>query len=423
MKKRILSVLLVVVLLASQLGISAMAAPETKAVSAANDRYFGVDVSYFQGDIDWEAAAERIDFAIIRCGYAGNREKYDDEKWEYNVSECVRLGIPYGVYIYSYAKNTADAADEAAHVLRLLEGHMPDLPVYYDIEDRTSIGNLSDAKLLEVVETFCDTIADAGFVPGVYADMSMWTNRLTSSAYDSYEKWIAWFTKQDAFRLGNFGMWQYGTFEGIPGMEGPVDMNICVIDVPGVLDLPFTDVTGTDWFRGDVRYTYENAIMNGTGTGVFSPDSPISRGRALEILYRMEDMPEVSQSCPFADVTPGSHYEKAVSWAAENGIVEGSRSEAFEPEAAITREQMAVILYRYAEYKGCDVSARKSLSGYSDTRRISAYALDELSWANATGLIIGNTAGALNPTGAAQRCQVAAIMHRFCENVLQIDAA
>ena len=183
--------------------------------------------------------------------------------------------------------------------------------------------------------------------------------------------------------------------------------------------LKFIDVSSTDWFYEDVRYAFENQLMEGTSDTTFSPALATTRGMIVAILYRLEGEPSVAGACPFDDVQPGSYYEKAITWAAGNQIVEGYGNGKFGPDDDITREQMAAILYRYAAYKGCDVTAAADLSKFTDSDRISAYAVQSVSWATAAGLLAGNDGGLLDPTGKALRCQVAAILHRFCENVVK----
>lgn len=181
--------------------------------------------------------------------------------------------------------------------------------------------------------------------------------------------------------------------------------------------LPFTDVSENDWFYQELVYVYQNGLMNGTDGGKFSPNMTTSRGMIVTVLYRMEGQPAAGQS-GFADVRDDMYYAAPVAWAAANGIVNGYDSGLFGPEDPITREQMAAILYRYAAYKGRDVSARADLSGYPDAGRISDYAVESLRWANAVKLVNGTDAGTLSPTGQASRAQIAAVLARFCNNVL-----
>ena len=182
--------------------------------------------------------------------------------------------------------------------------------------------------------------------------------------------------------------------------------------------LPFTDVTKGDWFYDAVQYVYDKGMMNGVDGGRFAPNAATSRAMIVTILYRLENEPGVSGKSPFTDVAAGQWYTNAVAWAAANGIVTGTTDTTFAPNGNITREQMAAILYRYASYKGLDVSRQADLSGYADASAISAYAKQAMAWANGQGLITGVTATTLNPGGNAVRAQAATILMRLCEQVL-----
>lgn len=179
-------------------------------------------------------------------------------------------------------------------------------------------------------------------------------------------------------------------------------------------DNPFWDVQADAWYYDAVRYVYQNSIMQGTGAVAFSPEDTTTRAMIVTMLYRLEGAPEAAASV-FADVAADQWYADAVGWAAANGVVNGVSETAFAPDNPITREQMAAILYRYAAWKGYDISASQDLSAYSDAVQISAYAQTAMQWANAEGLITGSTATALNPAGNATRAEVAAILMRFMQ--------
>ena len=178
----------------------------------------------------------------------------------------------------------------------------------------------------------------------------------------------------------------------------------------------FTDVDTDDWFADAVQYMLDNGMMNGVTDTTFGPGTTTTRGMIVTILYRLEGEPDTTASS-FTDVASGMYYADAVAWAKANSIVTGITETIFAPDQAITREQMAAILYRYAQYKGYDVTASNDLSSYTDASRISAYATTAMQWANAEGLITGNTSTTINPTGNATRAEVATILMRFCETV------
>ena len=186
-----------------------------------------------------------------------------------------------------------------------------------------------------------------------------------------------------------------------------------------VSSLPFGDVKSGDWFYNDVKYVYEKGMMAGTAADVFAPNATTTRAMIVTILYRLEGSPAVTGTSAFVDVPAGQWYSDAVNWAAANQIVKGTSATTFAPNDSITREQMAAILYRYAQYKGYDVTKQADLSGYSDNGQVSAYAKDALAWANAAKLINGVTNTTLAPQGNATRAQVSAILHRFCDGVVK----
>ena len=179
-------------------------------------------------------------------------------------------------------------------------------------------------------------------------------------------------------------------------------------------NVDFLDVSRTDWFYYDVRYVCENGLMNGTSRNRFSPYGTATRGMLVTILYRMENEPRCFGSAAFSDVKPGAYYEKAVVWASQNNIVSGYTDGTFRPDAPVTREQLASILYRYTLYRGQDVSAGEttSLTGYGDAQTVSNYALPAMRWACGTGILHGAN-GKLNPSGLATRAQLAAMLHRY----------
>lgn len=181
--------------------------------------------------------------------------------------------------------------------------------------------------------------------------------------------------------------------------------------------LPFTDVGTGDWFLENVRYVYEKGLMNGTGETTFSPQSTTNRAMIVTILHRLEGTPAPGAQAPFTDVPAGQYYAEAVAWAAANSIVNGTSETTYAPLNNITREQMAAILYRYAQYKNYDVSGSADLSAFTDAASISDYAVSALQWAVDAGLINGKGNGILDPKGSATRAEVSAILSRFCENI------
>lgn len=181
---------------------------------------------------------------------------------------------------------------------------------------------------------------------------------------------------------------------------------------------PFWDIPASHWAHDEVTYVYENDLMNGTSSTHFSPDARTTRAQVVTVLYRLAGQPAADWANPFWDVPASAWFHDAVTWAWENDITGGVSSTHFGAGNAVTREQLATFLYRYAQDQGYDTSARADLSGYSDAGLVSSYATEALSWANATGLITGTTGTTLSPKGSATRAQVATILSRFCQDVI-----
>lgn len=204
------------------------------------------------------------------------------------------------------------------------------------------------------------------------------------------------------------------TFVVDPNYEEPSEEPEPSTDVSDI----FSDIPTNAWYKDVVQYAFDNGLMTGTSATTFEPNTTTTRGMIVSILHRLEGSPIVTGS-DFTDVNDNDWYGQAVAWASSEGIVGGYGDGTFQPNKAITREEMASILYRYAEYKGIDVSARTDLSNYSDVSQIGSWATDVIQWANAEGLINGMTVTTLDPQGNATRAQVAAILMRYCENIAQ----
>lgn len=191
---------------------------------------------------------------------------------------------------------------------------------------------------------------------------------------------------------------------------------------PGGWTSPYTDVTEGMWYYDAVRYVTENDLMNGTGDGEFTPLAKLTRGMMVPVLYRLDGEPDVTGTSVFDDVASGAWYAAAVEWAENNGIVEGYGDGRFGPMDNITREQLAAILWRYARYRGYDVSTVGDsgiLSSFTDAGAISGYAVPAMQWACGSGLIQGKGNGVLDPTSTATRAEAAQVFINFSENIIK----
>ncbi len=184
----------------------------------------------------------------------------------------------------------------------------------------------------------------------------------------------------------------------------------------GTVEILFPDVKG-HWGVSAIQYVYDKRLMNGVGETEFAPEATLSRGMLATVLYRMAGAPSVKGESGFSDVESKAWYEAAVIWAAENGIVKGFDDGRFYPELEVSREQAAAMLRRYADWKSLNTDARSELSDFQDAGEISTWAEEDLSWANAVGLVTGKDNNILDPGGDATRAEAATILMRFCENI------
>lgn len=183
---------------------------------------------------------------------------------------------------------------------------------------------------------------------------------------------------------------------------------------------PFTDVDTAKWYHLSVDYVLTHKMMNGVSSRAFAPNANLTRGMLVQILYNLEGKPK-GTAANFSDVQADAWYAEAVGWAASNKVVTGYADGTFRPNAAVTREQAAAILYRYAQSKGIDVSVGENTNilSYVDVQQASEYAIPALQWAVSAGVLNGKNGGRLAPTGTATRAEIAAIMQRWCENIIK----
>lgn len=178
------------------------------------------------------------------------------------------------------------------------------------------------------------------------------------------------------------------------------------------VELPFRDVSVGDWYYDAVCYAVEKGLFNGTTANTFEPNASMNRAMLATVLYRIEGQPAVTGTNPFADVPDYEWYVSQVIWAYQAGVVNGTGATTFSPMDTVTREQLAVLLYRYSAYRGLDVSAQAAVSGFKDAGSISDYAVDGMSWAVASGILVGSD-GKLNPGQGATRAEVATMLQRY----------
>lgn len=383
----------------------------------------GVDVSEHNRTIDWEAAKnDGVKFAIIRVGYGNDLTNQDDKYWLRNVSECERLGIPYGVYIYSYAKNADMARSEADHVLRLIKGHDLSYPVYFDMEDKSQFNATGGdpTELAKIASAFSEKIEAAGYEVGIYANRNWFTNYLTDPVFDNWVRWVAEYGVSQCQYGGEYGMWQLSSGGRVKGIDYPADDEGGRVDVNLMYRAGYSsDVAAGDWFveSGAFDYVVIREIMgNYSGTNHFGPYDTITRAQVATILWRLAGSPASSVSQPFSDADPNEYYYNALCWAKEIGVSTGySGTDSFGPNDPVTREQLATLFARYASVvdgrdTSSDCSAMNSKNGADE---VSDYAREAMGWAVDTGLIAGVNGTDLEPGGTAWRASMAEMVKRY----------
>ena len=199
----------------------------TRVVKPSNATAQGIDVSYHQGTIDWEKVKNsgQVDFAIIRCGIGMDQTNQDDTQWENNTSECERLGIPYGTFLYSYADTVEKARSEAQHVIRLVQGKNLTYPIYYDMEDNSVMNKIDSKTAGEIAQTFLNTLEANGCKNvAVYSSKSLFETKLTADIFNRYPRWVAHYNDTCGYQ-GSYHMWQYTNKGQIDGITGNVDLD------------------------------------------------------------------------------------------------------------------------------------------------------------------------------------------------------
>ena len=185
----------------------------------------GIDVSEFQTNVNWnKVKQDGIKFAIIRCGYGMDYTSQDDAEFARNIKECERLNIPFGIYSMSYANTVEKARSEAQHILRLTKGHNPELGLWYDVEDNNTSGSVSKETLTNIINTFCNTIKNAGYKVGIYASLNWLDNKIEKQIKENYSIWVAQYNNECQYE-GKYVLWQYTSTGKVDGISGKVDMN------------------------------------------------------------------------------------------------------------------------------------------------------------------------------------------------------
>lgn len=373
----------------------------------------GIDVSAWQGTIDWKSvAAAGVDFVFIRAAYRGvsHGTLATDGCFKANIKGAQAAGLKVGLYIFSQAITQAEAREEARYLMALAADYDIDLPLVLDYEYAGSGTRLYEADLskraaTDICKAFCDEVEKNGYDSMVYGNPSMLNGSLYASELGRV--WLAHYTAKTTYS-GSYEYWQCGT-GSVNGVSGEVDLDFWFepIKTPEP-ESPFEDVGESDWYYGVVIQAYESGIVKGVSENRFGPGQTASRGQVITMLYRMAGEPAVAGETAFTDLTQ-DYYRDAVCWATENGVVKGYSETSFGPERSISREELATILYRMAGSPAADYD----LSRFGDGDRIQSYARDAMAWAADSGILNGYEDGTLRPQGQASRAEVCAMLTRY----------
>lgn len=378
--------------------------------------YEGLDVSVWQGEIDFvQVRAYGKEVVYIRAGYGLS----EDTRFRENARKAQAAGMKVGFYFYVTATDTAQAREQGAYFAQLLQGQTYECRPAVDFEQ---YGSLSKGELNAVALAFAQTLEEkTGITPVFYTNASsaasIWEEELTR-----YPLWIAEYGPSQPSSIGHWTSWsgfQYADNGRVPGIAGNVDLDRftdgVLLEVP--TGLPFVDVSAGDWFYPAVKTLYDRGLIQGVTPDRFAPSQTALRGEVITLLYRLAGEPAVSGDTSFSDVPAGAWYASAVRWAEEAGIAQGVTPQRFAPQEGVSRQELAVFLYRDQAARGGDVSQRADLSGYADRDQVASWAQEAVQWAVAEGILQGTDRDRLSPEALADRAQMAAMVQRYLEKI------
>ncbi len=431
----------------------------------------GVDLSTWNGDVDLMVLSTQIDYAILRVGYTGNGSNFalaKDARFDANVAGCEAYNVPYGIYWYAGAKTQEQAIQEAEAVIEYLglmtgSGHMPSLPVFYDVEETNNILKLTDTELKTVITAFCSTIENFGLRAGVYASRSVWATRLIdNNVYKNWARWVAQWESDSMTAPAGGHVWQYACDGTVPGINGNVDLDYWLGDVgstthpcaasvtaaptcveQGTLTCTaldngevseyvlsalghdyvngycsrcgvcqdvferFEDVDPNKWYADALVWAVENGITAGTSETTFSPGQTCPREQAVTFLWKANGSPTpTSTDCPFEGVTENRYYYRAILWAVENGITSGVSEDSFGVGWNCTRAQVVAFLYAAAGRPAVEDAENP----FTDVRE-EDYFYNAVLWAVKNGITSGISETEFGPKLSCTRAQIVTFLY------------
>ncbi len=383
----------------------------------------GVDVSQWQGVIDWQTLAPYIDFAIIRIGYRALDGTLNyDPQYENNVQGCEANGIPYGVYFYSIAHNELEAMEEADFVLAKIwqTGKYPSLPVFLDVEDRGVLTTLSNDQLLATISTFCDYLGQFNLRTGVYASESPWNGQFTDGYYKSRVSWVAkWAdangtvspdTVQTLNARSGANLWQYGAGR-MPGVNTLVDLDYWLGEV-GTYEHRYVSVLSPSSCTETGSLSYQCVDC---GLSIVKELKPLGHDFVDGACVRCGSTMELYDA--YADLSWDAWYASCVSFVLERGLFIGTSKTKFSPNASMTRAMLVTVLWRMAGQPEME-----AVPPFSDVSEADYYAVP-VTWAARYGIISGTGHGAFSPSDRITREQAVAVLYRYAQYIARKDVS
>ena len=412
----------------------------------SDESYIGIDVSKWQGDIDWKAVKDSgVKYVMIRCGFRGygsNGTIVQDQYFNDNMKGALENGLYVGVYFFSTAITEEEAIQEAEFVLECCKEYDIKYPIVYDFEYFGELfdeetGNpyrtngLTSEQINKNAEAFLGYIrANSTYKTMLYGSEyylnTIWN---VDSFISENDIWLAHYpsiiTGNKTSYNGTYQMWQCTDAGQVPGINTLVDLNFDY-KYYQLLEKKdsFLDVTKDMWFYEPVEYCKENEIILGYGETreYFKPNEKITRGMFVTILHRMAGSPTADESLAknFPDVQDGEYYAEAVKWASSVGIVNGFEDGTFGPNKSILRQDLVIMFKNYVEKilnKDVSIVDDKSLLNFDDYHKIEAYAFESVQWAVENKVITGRDGKYIDPLGTATRAETASIIHKYITNV------
>ena len=418
--KKTYALLLAFVLLLSSFGILS---------NGTSFKEYGVDISSHNGELDFNRIkAAGKSFVILRVGYSYYETGKKDDRFEEYYAAAKAAGLNVGAYIYSYAESVEDAKLDAKHVLSWIEGKKFEYPIFFDIEDEEYQGGLTTQTRTEMCLAFMLTMKDSGYLAGVYASQNWFNNYLDKNALSGYPLWLAKWTSDGTDSSGSsesYNLWQYTSSGKIDGMSCFFDFDVCYTDYPTYIKdkglngytptpkIPFTDVKETAWYYNSVKYCYEKGYLSGTGKTIFSPEMNMTRGMFVTVIGSIEKINASDyKTSPFLDVDMTEYYGPYVEWARQKSIVSGMGENKFEPDEAITREQMCRIICTYADAMDITFGNLKE-AHFKDEDKISPWAYESVMRLANAGVVSGMGGDIFSPKSMTTRAQCAEIIKRI----------